>query len=98
MFEPNPSIQKKQLITIRDGEAIGPYQCIVDCNPPCNITWEYMDTNGYRRSIPQSRNMLQQHVNRKIKSFFCVAEWKSQPIKEKKIIIDVKCKLIMYLY
>lgn len=57
-----------------------------------------MDTNGYRQSISQSRNMLLQHVIRKIKSFFCVAEWKSQPIKEKKIIIDVKCKLIMYLY
>lgn len=57
-----------------------------------------MDTNGYRQSISQSSNMLQQHVNRKNKSFFCVAEWKSQPFKEKKIIIDVKCKLIMYLY
>lgn len=56
-----------------------------------------MDTNGYRQSISQSSNMLQEHVNRTIKSFFCVAEWKSQPFKEKKIIIDVKCKL-MYLY
>lgn len=97
-FEPNPSIQKNQLITVREGETIGPYQCIVDCNPPCNITWEKIDENGYRQSISQSRNMLQQHVNRKIKSYICVAEWKSQHKKEKEITLDVKCKLIMYLY
>lgn len=97
-FEPNPSIQKNQLFTVREGETIGPYQCIVDCNPPCNITWEYMDANGYRQSIPQRRIMLQQHANRKIKSYFCVAEWKSQPIKEKEITLYVKCKLLMYLY
>lgn len=97
-FEPNPSIQKNQLINVREGETIGPYQCIVDCNPPCNITWEKIDENGYRQSISQSRNMLQQHVNRKIKSYICAAEWKSQHKKEKEITLDVKCKLIMYLY
>lgn len=57
-----------------------------------------MDANGYRQSIPQHRNILQQHANRKIKSYFCVAEWKSQPIKEKEITLYVKCKLLMYLY
>lgn len=57
-----------------------------------------MDANGYRQYIPQSRNMLRQHVDRKIKSYFCVAEWISQPIKKKEITLDVKCKLLMYLY
>lgn len=57
-----------------------------------------MDANGYRQSIPQSRNMLQQHVNRTIKSYFCVAVWKSQLIKKKEITLYVKCKLLMYLY
>lgn len=91
MFEPNPD--KEKLITIREGETIGPYHCNADCNPPCNMTWKYMDADGHFYFLPQGRNMSKQHVNRDIKSYHCVAEWKSQPKKERDFALDVKCKL-----
>lgn len=96
-FEPNPDIKKKQLIIIREGETIGPYQCIADCNPPCNITWKYMDANGNFYFLPQGRKMSKQHVNRTIKSYHCVAEWESQLGKERDFALDVKCKLKIHL-
>lgn len=92
MFEPNPDIPKEKIITIREGESIGPYQCIADCNPPCNMTWKYMDTDGKFSFLPKGRNTLKQYVKRNIKSYHCVAERKSQPKKERDLALDVKCK------
>lgn len=97
MFERNPDLPKQKSITIREGESIGSYQCIADCNPPCNMTWKYMDTDSKIFSLPKGRNLTKQYANRTIKSYHCVAEWKSQPKRERDFALDVKCKLKIYL-
>ena len=42
----NPSVNKDSELSIKEGEALGPYDCYADCNPPCDVTWQYTDSSG----------------------------------------------------
>lgn len=97
-FEPNSDIPNEKLITLKEGESIGPYQCIADCNPPCNMTWKYMDTNGKFSFLTKGRTMSKQYVNRNIKSYHCVAEWKFHHEKKRGFALDVKCRFKIHLF
>lgn len=44
ILTPQPKLNRFYTLTIREGQTIGPYQCKVDCNPPCNKTWKYKET------------------------------------------------------
>lgn len=45
LINPMPTVDNGKL-TVKEGETIGPYNCLADCNPPCEVKWGYKDTAG----------------------------------------------------
>ncbi|XP_052715016.1 uncharacterized protein LOC128188166 [Crassostrea angulata] len=87
---PNTSMQDNGMVTIREGETFGPYQCLVDCHPPCNVTWTYMNSTGHLEVISKNGNLSLPQINKDIKLFKCVATWGTETKKEKNITLNVQ--------
>lgn len=90
---PNTSMQDNGMVTVREGETFGPYQCLVDCHPPCNVTWTYMNSTGHLHVISPKRSLSPKQINKDIKLFQCVATWGTETKKEKNITLNVQCEL-----
>ncbi|XP_062568082.1 uncharacterized protein LOC134230334, partial [Saccostrea cucullata] len=41
----------QDIITIRDGAPLGPYNCSADCNPPCTVQWKYKRPEGDMKNV-----------------------------------------------
>ncbi|XP_052722312.1 hemicentin-1-like [Crassostrea angulata] len=87
---PNTSMQDNGMVTVREGETFGPYQCLVDCHPPCNVTWTYMNSTGHLHVISPNRSLSFEQINKDIKLFQCVATWGTETKKEKNITLNVQ--------
>lgn len=33
------------VVDINEGDVFGPYNCSVDCNPPCVVSWAFLNSN-----------------------------------------------------
>lgn len=86
-------MQDNGMVTVREGETFGPYQCLVDCHPPCNVTWTYMNSTGHLGNISTNGNLSLPQINKDIKLFQCVATWGTETKKEKNITLNVQCEL-----
>ncbi|XP_078327357.1 uncharacterized protein LOC111116097 isoform X2 [Crassostrea virginica] len=73
----SPSVNKNTKLSIKEGEALGPYDCSTDCNPPCDVTWQYADTGGHVHKVNSSKNTARLNliVNRTIILFSCVGTY-----------------------
>lgn len=99
-ISPHPNMQDNGMVTVRDGmvtvregETFGPYQCLVDCHPPCNVTWTFINSSGQMDVISLNGNLSQQQINKDIELFQCVATWRNQTQKEKNVTLNVQCEL-----
>lgn len=34
------------IVVINEGDIFGPYKCSVDCNPPCVVSWTFLNLTG----------------------------------------------------
>ncbi|XP_062605647.1 hemicentin-1-like [Saccostrea cucullata] len=41
----------QDIITIRVGAPLGPYNCSADCNPPCTVQWKYKRPEGDMKNV-----------------------------------------------
>uniref|UniRef100_K1QH33 Uncharacterized protein n=1 Tax=Magallana gigas TaxID=29159 RepID=K1QH33_MAGGI len=57
---PEPVLNVNGKLTVREGETIGPFVCIADCNPPCNITWRVQGSDGFSDACSEMGTLLQQ--------------------------------------
>lgn len=87
-FEP-PNVQSNPMINIKEHETIGPLNCIVHCNPPCEPIWIYKMSNGQTSTISQVKEL---QIKRNIVSLHCEVKWQSKHIMEKNISLNVLCK------
>nr|XP_022310805.1 uncharacterized protein LOC111116099 isoform X2 [Crassostrea virginica] len=69
----NPSVNEDSELSIKEGQALGTYDCSADCNPPCNIAWQYTDTGGHVHRVNSSKKTARLNliVNRTIILFSC---------------------------
>lgn len=93
-ISPHPNMQDNGMVTVREGGTFGPYECLVDCHPSCDVTWKYINSSGQLNVISPNGNLSQQEINKDIKLFQCVAKWGTQTKKEKSIKLDVQCELL----
>lgn len=90
-FEP-PNVQSNHMINIKEHETIGPLNCIVDCNPPCETIWKYKMSNGQMNTSSQVKELQIQNLKRNSVSLHCEVKWRSELIMEEKISLNVLCK------
>nr|XP_011418983.2 uncharacterized protein LOC105322142 [Crassostrea gigas] len=90
ILTPQPKLNRFYTLTIREGQTIGPYQCKVDCNPPCNKTWKYKDSSGSISVISKEGILEQQRLNRNISVLLCEAKWGNDTVIDKSITLDVQ--------
>lgn len=89
ILTPQPTLNRFNTLTIKEGATIGPYQCKVDCNPPCDTTWKYKDSTGSIHTLPKEIMLLQQ-VTRNISLFLCEAKWGTDTVINKSITLKVQ--------
>lgn len=92
MFESPPNIQNNRMINIKENETVGPFSCIVHCNPTCETTWTSIFSNGSASIVSGEIKLQKQHIKRDIVSFHCKVKWRSELIMEKGINLSVLCK------
>lgn len=80
------------MVIEKEGAIVGPYRCIVDCNPPCEVAWERMLSSGQIDVISNKSDMPRQRLKKDLTSLICVVKWNSQTPKRKTIKLDVQCK------
>lgn len=96
-FTPKPNLDKNDKLTVKEGDVVGPIFCSADCNPPCNVTWRYKDSNRLRDALSQNGILLLQSVNRNVTQIICSSRWKNESM-EKDILLDVQCLYICIIY
>lgn len=95
---PKPKLDENDKFTVLEGDIVGPILCSADCNPPCNVTWKYKDSNGQRDALSQKGILLLRNVNRSNTQVTCLSRWKNVSMK-KDISLDVQCLYICtYIY
>ncbi|XP_062593256.1 uncharacterized protein LOC134254741 [Saccostrea cucullata] len=82
-------------ITLHENDIFGPYVCAVDCNPPCNVQWKYMESLGKYISITtkgQTSKLLPELQVRRSKHglFQCVAEGLDDKVETITIKLDIQ--------
>lgn len=80
------------LVIEKEGATVGPYQCIVDCNPPCEIAWKRRNSSGHIDVISNKSDMPRQQLKKDMTSLICEVKWNSQTPKQKTIKLNVQCK------
>lgn len=89
---PKPILNLNNKLTVIEGETIGPFNCTADCNPPCNISWKYQDSNA-----PMVKGIFFGRIlDRNIQSLLCVARSNQNFEKTFAINLDVQCKYFYY--
>nr|XP_022304465.1 uncharacterized protein LOC111111660 [Crassostrea virginica] len=89
-IEPEPILTNGKL-TVKEGNTIGPYDCSVDCNPPCQINWKYKNTNGTLHDASSNGHELSiESVNRSISLLCCVAIYKHNDSERRNIELDIQ--------
>ena len=90
----SPSVNKNTKLSIKEGEALGPYDCSTDCNPPCDVTWQYADTGGHVHKVNSSKNTARLNliVNRTIILFSCVGIYNHSLTLKQNMSLIVQCK------
>lgn len=88
-FIPKPTFDKGYKFTVKEGDEVGPIFCLADCNPPCNFTWKYKESNGLKDALSENGILLLQSVNRNVTQIICLSRWKSESV-EKDITLDVQ--------
>ncbi|XP_022311594.2 uncharacterized protein LOC111116862 [Crassostrea virginica] len=76
-FDPQPiQLKTNIVVTLKEGDMFGPYNCLADCNPPCTFTWKYKNitTTDFVGVASDGGYLLSQRVKRDIKMFRCIAE------------------------
>nr|XP_022307478.1 uncharacterized protein LOC111113474 [Crassostrea virginica] len=91
---PQPLLNSNDKLTVKEGESIGPYNCTVDCNPPCDITWEYKDSTSGFFDVASTGSLDSHTVNRSIALYRCIAKYR--PYKDFNKIEDIKLD-VLYL-
>nr|XP_034331254.1 uncharacterized protein LOC117690733 isoform X2 [Crassostrea gigas] len=86
---PKPKLDENDKFTVLEGDIVGPILCSADCNPPCNVTWKYKDSNGQRDALSQKGILLLRNVNRSNTQITCLSRWKNVSMK-KDISLDVQ--------
>nr|XP_022311460.1 carcinoembryonic antigen-related cell adhesion molecule 6-like [Crassostrea virginica] len=90
---PEPQLNQNGKLTVKEGDTIGPYTCTADCNPPCDITWEYKDsTLGGYFDVASTGLLNSQIVNRSIALYRCIAKY--PPDKDFKKIESIKLDVL----
>lgn len=92
ILTPQPTLNRFNTLTIKEGATIGPYQCKVDCNPPCDTTWKYKDSAGSIHVLSKEGMLEQQRLKRNVSLFLCEARWRNDTVMNKSITLDVQCK------
>lgn len=80
------------IVVINEGDIFGPYKCSVDCNPPCVVSWTFLNLTGSVSVKTQGGYLPPQIVNRNLKSVKCTAVWETNTTKEEVFHLDIKCK------
>uniref|UniRef100_A0A8W8P7P3 Ig-like domain-containing protein n=1 Tax=Magallana gigas TaxID=29159 RepID=A0A8W8P7P3_MAGGI len=88
---PEPVLNVNGKLTVREWETIGPFVCIADCNPPCNITWRVQGSDGFSDARSEMGTLLQQAVQRNMLSSRCKAD-RGDKTSKQSIQLDVQCK------
>lgn len=94
IFTPKPNLNKYDKFTVNEGDVVGPIFCSADCNPPCNVTWKYKESNGLKDALSQNGILLLQSINRNVTQIICLSRWKTESV-EKDFTLDVQC---LYFY
>lgn len=97
ILTPQPTLNRFNTLTIKEGETIGPYQCKADCNPPCDTTWKYMNSTGSLHVLLNDGMLVQQRVKRNVSLIICEAKWGIDTVINKSITLDVQCKFCVCL-
>lgn len=97
ILTPQPTLNRFNTLTIKEGETIGPYQCKADCNPPCDTTWKYMNSTGSLHVLLNDGMLVQQRVKRNVSLILCEATWGIDTVINKSITLDVQCKFCVCL-
>lgn len=97
ILTPQPTLNRFNTLTIKEGETIGPYQCQADCNPPCDTTWKYMNSTGSLHVLLNDGMLVQQRVKRNVSLILCEAKWGIDTVINKSITLDVQCKFCVCL-
>uniref|UniRef100_A0A8W8J2B0 Ig-like domain-containing protein n=1 Tax=Magallana gigas TaxID=29159 RepID=A0A8W8J2B0_MAGGI len=88
-FTPKPTFDKGYKFTVKEGDEVGPIFCSADCNPPCNVSWKYKESNGLKDALSENGILLLQSVNRNVTQIICLSRWKTESM-EKDIALDVQ--------
>lgn len=91
-LESPQNIQSNRTNNIKENETVGPFNCIVDCNPACETTWKNKILNGSTNIISRKNILEKQNLIRNIVSFHCEVKWRTNPKIEKSINFNVLCK------
>lgn len=97
ILTPQPTLNRFNTLTIKEGETIGPYQCKADCNPPCDTTWKYMNSTGSLHVLLNDGMLVQQRVKRNVSLIICEAKWGIDTVINKSITLDVQCKFFWFV-
>eukprot|EP00105_Crassostrea_gigas_P018388 XP_011436498.1 PREDICTED: uncharacterized protein LOC105334657 isoform X2 [Crassostrea gigas] len=89
IFTPKPNLNKYDKFTVKEGDVVGPIFCSADCNPPCNVTWKYKESNGLKDALSQNGILLLQSINRNVTQIICLSRWKTESVK-KDFTLDVQ--------
>ncbi|XP_052710525.1 uncharacterized protein LOC128184925 [Crassostrea angulata] len=89
IFTPKPNVNKYDKLTVKEGDVVGPIFCSADCNPPCNVTWKYKESNGLKDALSQNGILLLQSINRNVTQIICSSRWKNESV-EKDFTLDVQ--------
>ena len=91
-----PSGSGDSELSIKEGEALGPFDCYADCNPPCDVTWQYTDSYGnvHRVNFSKKTARLNIIVNRTIILLSCVGTYKTSMTLEQNMSLKVQCKSV----
>ncbi|XP_052710539.1 hemicentin-1-like [Crassostrea angulata] len=89
IFTPKPNVNKYDKFTVKEGDVVGPIFCSADCNPPCNVTWKYKESNGLKDALSQNGILLLQSINRNVTQIICSSRWKNESV-EKDFTLDVQ--------
>ena len=92
----NSFINENIELTIKEGEAIGPYNCSADCNPSCDINWQYTDLDGNAHEVKTSKNsaILKININRTMSLFSCLGTYGSTVRLERNMSFYTQCKTL----
>lgn len=80
------------VVVINEGDVFGPYNCSVDCNPPCVVSWTFLNSTGFVSVKTEGGYLPPQRVNSNLTSVKCTAVWQTNITKEDVFHLDIKCK------